>query len=52
MLKKQKQWNAKQDCMIKNNVNIVSKEEIDSIISEVDLKFPNIIESCKIWDDV
>lgn len=47
-VEKQKQWNAKQDCMIKNNVNIVSKEEMDSIISEVDLKFPNIIESCKI----
>ena len=38
-IEKQKQWNAKQKCMEENNVQIISKKEIDSIIKIVDEKY-------------
>ena len=38
-IEKQKQWNAKQKCMKENNVQIISKKEIDSIIKIVDKKY-------------
>ncbi len=38
-IEKQKQWNSKQKCMEENNVQIISKKEIDSIIKIVDEKY-------------
>ena len=38
-IEKQKQWNAKQKCMEENNVQIISKKEINSIIKIVDEKY-------------
>ena len=38
-IEKQKQWDAKQKCMEENNVQIISKKEMESIIKIVDEKY-------------